>query len=296
MEKGKEYAPLSRPPARLEKKWHVDVPTGFLFREIHGTTERFTFHTHEFYEIFLTLSEPIYHYVNGVEQALPAGSLVFIRPDDAHCFLDRGKESYRLVNLAVEGELIENLLLYLGDSLDREALLEGSLPVTCTLSEREQERLLQKLRRFHAIAAEDTAARRLRIRQFLPELFLRYFAKPVASVAEGMPPWLENVCEAMKKPEHFTVGIARMVELSGKSQEHLARSVRRYLGCTLSAYVNSLRVQYAANLLISTNLAISDICYEAGFGNISRFYDVFRESYDSSPRSYRKQEGWGRKQ
>ena len=78
-----------------------------------------------------------------------------------------------------------------------------------------------------------------------------------------------------------------MVELSGKSQEHLSRSVKKYYGVTLSEFVNELRLNYAVNLITNTNLKITDICYESGFGNLASFYTLFQKSYGKSPKKFR---------
>lgn len=79
-----------------------------------------------------------------------------------------------------------------------------------------------------------------------------------------------------------------MAELYGKSKEHLARSMKKYTGMTLSRYINDLRINYAANLLLNTNLSVTDICFESGFGNVSCFYKSFNEAYGVSPNKYRK--------
>ena len=51
---------------------------------------------------------------------------------------------------------------------------------------------------------------------------------------------------------------------------------------------NELRLGYAANLLLSSNLSATDICYECGFCNLSWFYNAFEEKFEMSPIEYRK--------
>jgi len=58
---------------------------------------------------------------------------------------------------------------------------------------------------------------------------------------------------------------------------------------TPSEYINSLRVNYASNLLINTNTPVIDICYTCGFQNLSYFYRVFKRTYNLSPGDFRKQ-------
>ena len=49
----------------LEEKWHIDFPEGFKCRFITSETENKVLHQHEYYEIFLTLSEYITHHINN---------------------------------------------------------------------------------------------------------------------------------------------------------------------------------------------------------------------------------------
>ena len=92
----------------------------------------------------------------------------------------------------------------------------------------------------------------------------------------------------MKKPDNFTLGQNRMVEICGKSPEHLSRTMKKYMNVTPTDFINNLKVNYAANLLANTNLKITDICYEAGFGNISYFYMLFNDAYWKTPKDFRK--------
>ena len=92
----------------------------------------------------------------------------------------------------------------------------------------------------------------------------------------------------IQKPENFVKGIDRMIELSGKSPEHLSRSLKKYYNISPSQLISNLKLNYALNLLMNTNMKIIDICFEAGFVNLSTFYDSFKKQYDTTPREFRK--------
>jgi transcriptional regulator GlxA family with amidase domain len=48
-----------------------------------------------------------------------------------------------------------------------------------------------------------------------------------------------------------------------------------------------LRLQHAQALLIDTNEPILNIALKAGFGSISRFYDIFNREYHKTPQQFR---------
>ncbi len=66
---------------------------------------------------------------------------------------------------------------------------------------------------------------------------------------------------------------------------------RRQYGMTLSAYLTRLRVCQAQYLLISSDLDVSRIAFETGFGSVSRFYEAFKKVSGRTPLQYRELPG-----
>ena len=277
---------FSETPVLLLTQEHVNPDTGFLFRYVYGHTENLCFHNHEFYEVFLTISGNTIHCVNGEVQILEPGCLVFIRPDDSHCYMYLQK-NYSFINLTISCDIINSMFAYLSDATDIGWLTKNKMPPVTRLTMHEMQSFLKRADIFNAISNDDTITQKLNIRTFLMDVFIKYFIRRKDETRSDIPLWLEETCEKMKKPENFTVGIKRMVAISGKTQEHLSRTLRRYYNVSLSQFVNDLRLNYAVNLIVHTNLKIADICYESGFGNISSFYALFSDSYNMSPKEFR---------
>ena len=59
-------------------------------------------------------------------------------------------------------------------------------------------------------------------------------------------------------------------------------------GKTLHEYVEDQRIKKAINLLISTNLTLTQIAYECGFSSQSYFSYAFKKKIGSAPREYAK--------
>lgn len=51
----------------------------------------------------------------------------------------------------------------------------------------------------------------------------------------------------------------------------------------LSKYINGLRINYAANLLLNSNQSIAEVSYLCGFQNLGYFYRVFKQEYGIPP-------------
>ena len=80
-------------------------------------------------------------------------------------------------------------------------------------------------------------------------------------------------------------------ELSQKlhyTGEYINRIVKLHTGKTLSEYGQTLLLEEARRLLISTDKNISDIIYTLGLSNRSYFYRIFENAYGVTPLQYRK--------
>ncbi|OCJ63188.1 AraC family transcriptional regulator [Agrobacterium tumefaciens] len=79
--------------------------------------------------------------------------------------------------------------------------------------------------------------------------------------------------------------VAAMV---GFEPSAFSRAFRRLTGMNFSDYSRSVRVWRARTLLAETEISITDICFEAGFNNLSNFNRYFRMEMGLTPRAYRK--------
>ncbi len=71
------------------------------------------------------------------------------------------------------------------------------------------------------------------------------------------------------------------------SVSHISHSFKRMNGNSISDYVNSLRIEYAKNLLTYTQNSIAEISCECGFFDSSYFCNVFNKKVGVTPKKYR---------
>ena len=74
----------------------------------------------------------------------------------------------------------------------------------------------------------------------------------------------------------------------GVSRFVLSRLFTDKLHTTFPYYVNSKRLEYACSLLLSTELSVTQIALDAGFGSSRSFFREFQQAYHTTPREYRK--------
>lgn len=268
---------------------NVDAEVGYYCHFVSGDEDAFRPHYHDYYEIFITVSGIVTHWINGIESKLPEGSLVFIRPHDVHGYLYNTPQSTKTsyINFAFSTETAKQLFTYIADSFPCEALLSSSAAPYVILSEIEKKRLIRRISELNTVNINDKNAMRLQAKVLLADIFAHFSEHVDPAVPDSMPLWLSHLMRNMEHYENFSAGLERMLDISGKSREHLSRCMKKYLNTTPSDYINSLKVNYASNLLINTDSSITDICYKSGFSSLSYFYRIFNNTYGVSPKKYR---------
>jgi len=265
---------------------YVDRETQCQYRYVRSDTEPFRPHYHDYYEIFLVTKGRCSHTVNGTEHFLEEGQLVFIRDRDAHLYRSINGEYFEFINLAFSKETFTEMTAFLGSDTLFQSLVQSPLPPMVQLSAREQERLFNAFS--DAVSDRKDEIIKFKIRALLVQIFSECFLyfRPEET---RIPIWLDTAFTQMQKPWNFTQGLSRLYAITGKSPAYLARCFRKYYGTTPTEYINDLRLNYCASLLLCSNLSVTDICMECGFENLSWFYEVFQRKFGIAPSQYRKQ-------
>lgn len=270
----------------LEEKWHIDIDYGYRCRFIDSKTEREVLHFHEFYEIFLNQTDGLEHHINGKIVELKAGELVFIRPQDEHYCTHT--EPYSFINLAFSEKVAKSLFSYLSSEFSFDTLLDAKMPPSVILTDYECKNVENMFQTLNMIAPSETTKKRIQCKIILTEIFGNYFINYKPEISDERPKWFADVCNQMNKKENFIEGADAMVRISNKSYAHLCRCIKKYYNQTMSDYINDIRINYATNLLLQTNMSVTDIAFESGFSSQNWFNSCFRKKYNISPNAMRK--------
>ena len=84
--------------------------------------------------------------------------------------------------------------------------------------------------------------------------------------------------------------VEALAERVGVGSRHLTRLFRRHLGASPIEVAKTARVQRAKRLITDTDLPMTDVALQAGFGSLRRFNAVFREVYRRPPSELRRPE------
>ncbi len=243
-------------------------------------------HNHDFFEFFLVTSGKFIHCFFGRPSVLGPGTLCLLHPENIHYFKkDPACPAAHLINIAFSKEIFQEAFGFLGNIFldlrkDRFLYKEIAEKKTWML-------LLSQCQELLDYFPNDTFYQQALLKQTLIDVMMT-LREDKALSERTIPLWLLKATQEMHKMENFVEGLKRFIKIAGKSQEHLSRMCQRYFSQSPTEYINKIRLKYAVNELTSTQKAVIDIAYDAGFNNLAYFYRLFKRLYQQSPLVYRR--------
>jgi signal transduction histidine kinase/ligand-binding sensor domain-containing protein/DNA-binding response OmpR family regulator len=147
---------------------------------------------------------------------------------------------------------------------------------------------------FHTAHLKLRVRKLLEYRQKLLDLFSNDRASEMlveSDLAAGDKEFLTKLVkvidENLMAPELNAVLLEKTFSMS---KMQLYRKLKTMTGMTPGEFIKHIRLKEAANLLVATNLNVTEIFYRTGFNNQSYFFREFRKRYNCAPNEYREQQ------
>lgn len=272
---------------RLQLSRFLEDPTHEYASIINDHNQLRVEHSHDYFELFMVNHGSAIHHANGASQSISTGTVVFMRPDDVHSY-NQMSADFEIINVLVPARTMHALLEYLGSDFRPERLLNAKIPVAYRLPAAEFDRLVVELEQLvlskHALGGRSEAVFRFTL---IHVIFTCFPASSEVTMPD-IPTWLRGLCLEMMKNRNFAEGLPALYRLANKSKEHLSRTFRKHLKKSPTEFVNDLRLEFAARVIMSSDSKIVDICGEAGFESLSHFYHQFQKKYAMSPNEFRR--------
>ena len=89
---------------------------------------------------------------------------------------------------------------------------------------------------------------------------------------------------------HFVDGadLDALAALAGMSKFHFLRSFAKVYGRTPAVYLSERRVERAQDLLRSTNLTVTEVCFAVGYTSLGSFSARFTEITGETPSAFQR--------
>lgn len=263
---------------------YMDMDIGMAYRFLDTKSVLTELHDHNYYEYFIVTSGNISHAVNGTVQNLKTGDIVFIRPHDTHKYNIEDDDDFKLINISFCTKYFDEIASFFRNPVVDLLLGADESPIIAIPATQ-----LTALKKKHALlnVSHNKSNLITQLKTLLVDVISLFVLEYEHQSQLDSKKWLQNVLMQMNTPENIEEGLPALIRLSGFSHGHLCRIMKNELGMTPTKYVTDLRLQYAANLLSSTDYDVLSIAVRLGFSSLSHFVTIFKEKYGLTPSKYR---------
>ena len=106
-------------------------------------------------------------------------------------------------------------------------------------------------------------------------------------VSDGSKHSVEIVKRYIKANYYKDISLNSLAEMVYLNTSYLSTIFKAETGCGINKYIKNIRMEKAKELLLTTNMKISDIGLSIGFKNDSYFVKTFRDHFGKTPEKMR---------
>lgn len=274
---------------------HSTNVSSFLIRTFNESSFSAPYHFHPEFELTLILKGEGKRYTGNNMSPYQAGDLVMIGPNLPHCWksetLHNGelnasslviqfRDDFLGTDFFLKPEMAGVSQLFKTSSfgiqfLDKTALLAKETLLLLLREEEPFRKLLLFLQILHDLAVS---------KEYILLDKQQRTSSHSSSERERINAVLAYVVDNFRKE----ITLEEASAIAKMTATAFCRYFKKITRKTFIQTVTEYKVNYATQQLIQTDKAISDICYESGFGDVSHFYKTFKAKNRLSPLHYRK--------
>lgn len=102
-----------------------------------------------------------------------------------------------------------------------------------------------------------------------------------------LPGWLKKAHELINDSCNSRITISEIADIIGIHPIHLARTFRRFFNCSPGEYLRQCRMNFATNLLLTSEKSLAEIALLSGFADQSQFTRSFKKNMNTTPQKFR---------
>ena len=242
-------------------------------------------HTHSYFEISYILSGTIEHHCQNRNKLLSRGSLFLLRPNDVHRFQRLGIDCCHR-DVMVPKPLFRTCCDFLEKSLYDKVVQRSSFYET-EIDDLQILYLEDLFTHINNVASDDSADTEALILTSVVALLSVFLRAKEDFIGAAYPEWFQLLLDKFNKIEYLQGGIPALIEDLSYNQIYICRVFKKFMGCTMTDYLNNARLKCAESFLRFTNQPISLIIDKIGVASLSHFNLLFKKKYGVSPHRYR---------
>lgn len=254
-------------------------------------------HFHDYIEILYCTEGNFEAFLNGVSYKFNKGEMIIINSNEIHSVYSCGEgENKYVVVKVLPGLLYGNeqsiaeakyFLLFMSGNTTQQKVFPSykidntDLPAAFTEIEKE----------FTAKKYGFELSVKLNIFKIFLYIVREYEKNGNAissTIDENVAQHLCNVLDYMENNYADSINMKQAAEMCFMSYNYFSKVFKKFIGKSFNEYLIDIRLLHAKRLLVSSNISITEIALNTGFGTTSYFIEAFKKRTGSTPMRFRK--------
>ena len=244
-------------------------------------------HTHDFYELTIIIKGCICNFINGKNYEMPAYSACIMRPKDCHkmYFKNNIKENFLQLSFFVKENYMHEILdIY---SPDISNILDTSEPLLFEMQQQEIEYIVNNCIKMQTYREDNIENNVFFTKILFNKILHSFFEQKFHSFEEEAPAWLVELLQLMNDPKS-DLSVEDIAKKANYSYSRLSYIFKSYTGYSIKQYLLNVKMNYAKQLLSSSNLTTLEISSMLGYDSLSHFNHIFKKHFNCTPKDIRK--------
>lgn len=284
-------------------KEYPNMHTRFpLHLSLNRLTRGYPAHRHDFLEFSYVIEGSGAETVNGVRHPMAPGTFTFVLPYQVHeLFTDPGS-TLVLYNCMFSMDLLmERGGAAADDTLGGMLDDAGGVSPYVQLEGREHEAMCGLLAEMFEEYRGDAWGRVALLKAKLAETLVRFDrwrrrgvsarTEERATVRRDRPVW--RIIHYIHLHYQEDLMLAELADRFSMSVSRISEVIKETTGQNFVAFLHDLRIRHASGLLVSTEMSMTEIALEVGYGSYKTFARIFKERKGVVPSAYRQRQQSG---
>ncbi|WP_165842181.1 AraC family transcriptional regulator [Paenibacillus xerothermodurans] len=251
-------------------------------------------HRHDFLEFSYVVEGSGSEIINGVRHSMVPGTFTFVLPYQIHEILTAPGSTLILYNCMFSMDM----LMEPGGQDGLSGLINAAnpLPAYAHFIGGEQDKMCALIEDMFREYNGDDRWRKTLLQVRLKEVLVRFdrwrrkerSGEGDVQCACKSSPSVWRIIQYIHRNYQEDLTLTELASLFAMSASRISEVIKQTTGQTFVHFLHDLRLRHACSLLVSTDMRVTEIAHEVGYGSYKTFSRMFRESKGIAPKDYRK--------
>ena len=278
------------PKPAYDKKGYLHQ--GFrIFRLNDYSMQDIPFHYHDFHKIIFFLKGEAAYIIEGRTYPLTPRDILFVSAGEIHRPITYPDTNYERIVVYISPAYLQKL----GEgeySLDQCFKSSHAMDSVMHAPAGRSHDLLFHMDKLENVSRQQGFANELYTKVLFTELMIlinrAILDKELQNLKDiSYDPRIQQILQYINEHLEDDLTIDLLAEKSFTSRFYMMRKFKADTGCSIHQYINSKRLLLAKKLLTTTELPITQLCFQCGFKDYSAFSREFKRSFSLTPTEFR---------